>query len=134
MAEELNLSSRTISADFARRVEELSEQSPYACYQCGKCSAGCPFAEHMDLLPSQVLRFVQLGDASVLDATAPWVCASCLACQVRCPRGVDIARVMEAVRLIGLRAGGEKPELRRSSADGKIPQIAWVGVARKLVP
>jgi len=134
MAEELNLSSRTISADFARRVEELSAQSPYACYQCGKCSAGCPFAEHMDLLPSQVLRLVQLGDTAVLAATAPWVCASCLACQVRCPRGVDIARVMEAVRLIGLRAGDEKLDLRKSSADGKIPQIAWVGVARKLVP
>ncbi|HAF70546.1 TPA: heterodisulfide reductase [Candidatus Acetothermia bacterium] len=117
---------------FIRRVEELSGENLYACYQCGKCAAGCLFAEHMDLLPNQVLRLVQLGDESVLSSKAPWVCASCLACQVRCPKGVDIARVMEALRLLSLRRG--ETALWAKEIPAGVPQIALVGAARKLTP
>ncbi len=133
MADQVKLSKEVLSADFARRVEELSGQSPYRCYQCGKCSAGCPFAETMDLLPSQVLRLVQLGDERLLDARAPWSCASCLACEMRCPRGVDIAKVMEAVRLLSLRKG-ETPFAVKEAPCGSLPQIALVGVTRKMTP
>ncbi|MBC7318507.1 4Fe-4S dicluster domain-containing protein, partial [Candidatus Bipolaricaulota bacterium] len=106
-------------------------QNPFACYQCGKCSAGCLFAEHMDLLPNQVIRLVQLGDDSVLTAKAPWVCASCLACTVRCPKGVDIARIMEALRQLALRQGIKPVEVH---VDRAFPQIALVGAYRKLTP
>jgi len=125
----LVLSARTLHAPFARRVEELSGQNPYACYQCGKCSAGCLFADHMDALPNQVLRLVQLGDESVLDLNAPWACAACLACEVRCPRGVDIARTMEALRQLALRAGRQPAALR---LEPDHPQIALVGATRKV--
>lgn len=133
MADQVRLSKAALSADFARRVEELSGQSPYRCYQCGKCSAGCPFAESMDLLPNQVLRLVQIGDERVLDAGAPWSCASCLACEVRCPRGVDIAKVMEAVRLLSLRKG-RTPFAVDEAASRRLPQIALVGITRKMTP
>ncbi len=133
MAEQVRLSKEALSADFARRVEELSGQSPYRCYQCGKCAAGCPFADDMDLLPSQVLRLVQIGDEKVLEAKAPWSCASCLACEVRCPRGVDIARVMEAVRLLSLRKGNT-PLCTEDVAKMGLPQIALVGISRKMTP
>ncbi len=131
MAGELRLSRETLEAPFVRKVEELSQQNPYACYQCGKCSAGCLFAEHMDLLPNQVIRLVQLGDEAVLAAKAPWVCASCLACTVRCPKGVDIARVMEALRQLALRQGLSPV---RINLDRAYPQIALVGAYRKLTP
>jgi len=133
MAEQLRLAKAVLSAQFARRVEELSGQSPYRCYQCGKCSAGCPFADSMDMLPNQVLRLVQLGDEKVLETGAPWSCASCLACEVRCPRGVDIAKVMEAVRLLALRKG-ESPVTLGSVPAERLPQIAVVGVSRKMTP
>lgn len=131
MAGELSLSREGLLAPFVRKVQELSGQNPFACYQCGKCSAGCLFAEHMDLLPNQVIRLVQLGDDSVLTAKAPWVCASCLACTVRCPKGVDIARIMEALRQLALRQGIKPVEVH---VDRAFPQIALVGAYRKLTP
>lgn len=131
MAGELSLSRERLEAPFVRKVEELSGQNPYACYQCGKCSAGCLFSEHMDLLPNQVIRLVQLGDEAVLQATAPWVCASCLACSVRCPKGVDIARIMEALRQLALRQGLSPIRLH---LDREYPQIALVGAYRKVTP
>lgn len=85
----------------------------------------------MDLLPNQVIRLVQLGDESVLAAQAPWVCASCLACTVRCPKGVDVARVLEALRQLVLRRGIKPAEIH---LDRAFPQIALVGAYRKLTP
>lgn len=91
--------------DFVRRIEEISDQKLSDCYQCGRCTAGCPFARFMDAPPNQVIRFIQLGlKGDVEQATGPWFCAACLVCQTRCPRGVDIPRLMEAVRAIHLRA------------------------------
>ncbi len=91
--------------DFIRRIEEISNQKIYDCYQCGRCTAGCPFAKFMDVPPNQVIRFIQLGlKDDVLAVSGPWFCAACLVCQTRCPRGVDIPRLMEAIRMIHLRA------------------------------
>ncbi|MGQ9699830.1 MAG: 4Fe-4S dicluster domain-containing protein [Candidatus Bipolaricaulaceae bacterium] len=131
MAGELRLSRGSLGTPFVAKVEELSHQNLFSCYQCGKCSAGCLFADHMDLLPNQVIRLVQLGDESVLAAQAPWVCASCLACTVRCPKGVDVARIMEALRQLTLRKGVGPVEIR---LDRNFPQIALVGAYRKLAP
>ena len=95
----------TIDREFVRRIQEISDQKISDCYQCGRCTAGCPFAAFMDAPPSQVIRFKQLGmKDDVLKATGPWFCAACLVCQTRCPRGVDIPRLMEAVRTLHLRA------------------------------
>jgi len=115
------------------RVEELSGEHVFACYQCGMCSAGCPLTEEMDRLPSQVVRDLQLDDPTLLESNAMWVCASCLACEVRCPKGVDLAKLMEALRQIVLRRA-----LDNLSVDGmtreeirRLPQIALVASLRK---
>jgi len=76
------------------------------CYQCGKCTAGCPLAEGMDLMPREVIRFLQLGALDVvLDAKTPWICAQCDVCSSRCPQDVDICSTMRAVRLASKHAG-----------------------------
>jgi heterodisulfide reductase subunit C len=125
---------KTLTTERLReRVEELSGENVFACYQCGMCSSGCPLAEEMDRLPSSIIRGLQVDDPSVLESNAMWICASCLACEVRCPKGVDLAKLMEALRQLYLRKS-----LDRVSIDGMtreqirgLPQIALVASFRK---
>ncbi|HEY8909169.1 MAG TPA: 4Fe-4S dicluster domain-containing protein [Desulfosporosinus sp.] len=71
----------------------------HKCYQCGKCTAGCPMADSMDITPREVIRHLQLGLlAEVLRCEAVWVCASCHTCSARCPNEVDVAHLMEVLR------------------------------------
>ena len=90
---------------FLREVDKDSLQSVNLCYQCGKCSAGCPLASFMDILPNQVIRLVQLGVEDVLECKAIWLCASCETCTTRCPNGIDIAKVMDRLREMALKSG-----------------------------
>ena len=96
---------KNLTQAMQRNAEKIAEMEKRAgirlheCYQCGKCSAGCPMAESMDLMPRQVIRCLQLGlleDA--LSSKAPWICATCHTCSARCPHGVEISVIMETVR------------------------------------
>lgn len=82
-------------------VEAYSHQKIARCYQCGKCTASCPVAYAMDLTPRQVMRALQLGiEDELRKSSTMWICFYCITCSARCPREIDIARVMEALRLI----------------------------------
>jgi len=84
---------------FKSSIEAKSGAKYSACYQCGKCSAGCPAAYGMDLLPHQVMRQIQLNHKDkVLNSRTIWMCASCETCTTRCPKEVDIAKTMDALR------------------------------------
>ena len=119
---------------FIQRVSELSDQNVYKCYQCGRCSAGCPFAFEMDLLPNQIIRMVQMGQYDeVVKSKTLFLCASCFTCQARCPKGIDIARLMEAIRLIMDPKGEDQfgpGEIPTELAD-ELPQQVLVAVCRK---
>lgn len=118
---------------FLQKIETLSGENVFACYQCGMCSAGCPFAEQMDLLPNQIIRKLQLQDWSVVESNAMWICASCLSCQVRCPKGVDLSRLMEALRQLYLRKHMDRVSIDEMTPEEirRIPEIALVGSFRK---
>jgi heterodisulfide reductase subunit C len=122
-----------VRGPFVRQVEEISGQDLLACNQCGKCSAGCPVVAVMDILPSQVIRMAQLGMEEVLESDTIWICASCLTCVTRCPKGVDLPRLMEALRQIALRRGVAKLDLGALPPEllKEIPQLAIVGGFRK---
>jgi len=84
-------------------VESRSGTRVSACFQCHKCSTGCPIGPDMDLLSSQVMRLIQLGEEDELLASkAIWLCASCEACSTRCPQGIDVAAVMDALRIMAV--------------------------------
>ena len=122
------------NAFFKAKVRELSGENVDLCFQCGGCSSGCPMTGEMDLLPSTVIRFVQLGEGEVLGSRTIWVCSTCFNCEVRCPRGIDIANVMEALRQLMLRKKYDRVSL--DSLDPEelrgMPQIALISNLRKL--
>jgi heterodisulfide reductase subunit C len=90
---------------FSELVAQESGENFLACYQCQKCSAGCPVAYAMDVLPNQVIRMVQFGlKERVLRSNTIWVCASCYTCSVRCPNDIDIAKIMDTLRHIALKS------------------------------
>ncbi len=98
----LNLRERT----FARQIEQRLKVDVRRCYQCGRCTAGCPVAYAMDAAPHQVMRGIQLEQPDwVLGRNTYWICASCVTCSTRCPCEVDIARVMDGLRELALEAG-----------------------------
>src|SRR3990172_12582159 len=77
-----------------------------ACYQCKKCSSGCPLTFAMDLLPDRVIRLAILGqEEMLLQSRTIWVCSSCETCTTRCPNGIDIAGVMDWLKEEALRRG-----------------------------
>ena len=129
----IKLSAEQLGGAFVRQITEISGQNPLSCNQCGMCSAGCPVAFVMDRLPSQVLRMVQLGIEEVLEAETIWICASCQTCLSRCPRGVDLPRVMEALRQIALREHGDRilPTDLPDDLLANAPQLAIIGTLHK---
>ena len=122
---------KTASPEFLEETEAASGQKVRICYQCGKCSAGCPVGFAMDLLPNQVMRLIQLGlKDEALSCSTIWLCASCMTCMARCPKGVDLAKVMEALRLLSLRKNIDHVDILNIDA-GNLPQIAVVSNLRK---
>ncbi len=76
------------------------------CYQCQKCSAGCPVAFAMDYRPNQIMQMISLGmKEKLLASKTIWVCASCYTCTTRCPNDIDIAGVMDWLRQQTMKAG-----------------------------
>ncbi len=123
-----------VRSPLGQKVEKISGQNVYSCYQCGKCSAGCPMITVMDIMPNQAIKMIQMGDESVMDSKTMWVCASCYTCTVRCPRDIDIAAIMEALRLIFLRKNENKVEPSKIPIEElqELPQIALVCNFRKM--
>jgi len=100
----LALSTNQKTQKFVEEVIKISGQNIWSCYQCGKCAAGCPVCQEMDYAPNQIIRFLQLGLwESVLSTNTIWLCAGCHTCSIRCPQMIELAKVMEAVRIIAQR-------------------------------
>jgi|SRR5450631_652110 len=91
-----------VARSLAARLEREGEVSVADCYQCGKCTAGCPAAEEMDIAPSQLLRLLQTEspqhEKRALTSMAIWMCIGCETCVTRCPQEVDLPRTMDFLR------------------------------------
>ncbi len=96
-------SSKTLSC---KQIAERSGEKISTCYQCQKCTNGCPMTFAMDIAPHRVMHSLQLGLADeVLNSDTIWVCASCETCTTRCPNDIDIAHVMDTLRQLSTARG-----------------------------
>jgi heterodisulfide reductase subunit C len=101
------------TSPFLRELERRSGTPVSACFQCHKCSTGCPIGPEMDLLSSQVMRMIHLGqERAVLESEGIWLCASCAACTTRCPMEIDIAAVMDTLRIMAVERKVDLPNAR----------------------
>jgi len=101
----------TIKPDLAQRIQDELGQNVYLCYQCVKCTSGCPVAEFFDWQPNQIMRALQLGQEDIaLESQTPWLCAACQVCTTRCPQDLNINAIMEFLTREAL-ARGIKPQI-----------------------
>ena len=100
----------TIDSGLAQRIMDELGVNVYLCYQCVKCTSGCPVSEFFDWQPNQVMRALQLGQEDIaLESQTPWLCASCQTCSTRCPQGLDITAIMEFLTREALERGIKPP-------------------------
>jgi heterodisulfide reductase subunit C2 len=100
----------------ADKVCEATGESVANCYQCGKCSGGCPLADEMDYSPNQILRMLQLGlpelEQKAVGSMTIWLCLTCGQCLARCPKEVDLPKIMDYLREEALRRGTVNPNAK----------------------
>jgi heterodisulfide reductase subunit C len=122
-------------------VEALSGIKVSACYQCKKCSNGCPVVYAMDFQPNRLIRMIQLGlKEDVLRSATIWVCASCETCSTRCPNDIEIAALMDHLRQASIREGKVEKEkntpifhqtfLSSIRRNGRVHELMMIGEYR----
>ena len=91
---------------FLEEVKKRSGENLSLCYQCLKCTAGCPTAPYMDIRPNHIIRMIQMGmKKEVLGSSSIWLCVSCETCGTRCPNEIDIGVLMDALREMSVEEG-----------------------------
>ena len=121
--------------DWTQRIQEISGVNPRKCMKCGKCTATCPAYDQMEYHPHQFVDMVQTGRVEELMASKGiYTCLSCFACVERCPRNVEPANLIEAVRLAVIRQQGgnhTKPDQIPGLLEEGLPQQAITSALRK---
>jgi heterodisulfide reductase subunit D len=113
----------TLSTDVAKFIREECGENVYLCYQCERCSSGCPTVPAMRYRPAQMMRLAQFGLEDLLATDASiWRCLTCDTCTAHCPHNLSVRRLVEVMRqhvmqerylAEGLDALGEDEALRK---------------------
>ena len=121
--------------NLTQEVVRISGSNPKKCMKCGKCSATCPAYDEMDFHPHQFVDMVMNGRIEELvNSRGIYNCLSCFACMERCPRSVEPARLIEAVRVAVIRQKENnhlKPDAIPGLLDEELPQQAITSALRK---
>jgi len=98
-------------ADIRGLIEEMTGVDIGVCYQCKKCSNGCPVSTLVEMPPSEIIRRLHFGmGESLLDSEMIWTCAGCATCSKRCPMGVDVAAVIDALKALSETMNAKAPK------------------------
>ena len=123
------------SENLKEQVLRMSGVNPSKCMRCGKCSGTCPSYDEMEYHPHQFVYMVENGDIETLmKSDSVYKCLSCFACVDRCPRGVEPAKRVEALRLCVIRQKGKNHMTADdipAVLDDEMPQQALVSAMRK---
>lgn len=116
-------------------LKRISGVNPRKCMKCGKCTATCPAYDEMEYHPHQFVDMVETGRIEeLMNSKGIYLCLSCFACVERCPRSVEPAALIEAVRLAVIRKQGGnhmKPDQIPGLLDEELPQQAITSALRK---
>ena len=128
--------SPTLAEPLSKSVLDDIGENIFRCYQCVKCTSGCPLADQFDITPNQVMRSLQLNDTSVLESKAIWLCASCQTCASRCPQDINVTGVMDTLRIEAVKRGVEPavPDVQKFhwlfvqfiQRLGRVPELLFV--------
>ena len=117
------------------QILRMSGVNPLKCMRCGKCSGTCPSYYEMEYHPHQFVYMVENGEIDkLMQSESIYKCLSCMACVDRCPRGVEPAKIVEAVRLAVIRQKGANHMTANDipeKLDDDIPQQALMSAMRK---
>jgi len=103
---ETALNREKVGSSFLEEAEKRSGENLSLCYQCLKCTAGCPTAPYMDIRPNSLIRMIQMGmKKEVLESGAIWFCVYCQTCGTRCPNEIHIGILMDALREMAMEEG-----------------------------
>ncbi|MFC2160706.1 4Fe-4S dicluster domain-containing protein [Acidobacteriota bacterium] len=119
-------------------MDKKSGEYVSSCYQCKSCSSGCPVGFAMDYLPNQIVHMIRMGQKEeVLKSNSIWVCASCETCTTRCPNDIDVAKIMDSLRMAsrksGLKKGDKRPAAFHTSVlamiktTGRVYELGMTG-------
>ena len=121
--------------NLTEQIQRIAGVNPRKCMKCGKCTATCPAFDVMEYHPHQFVNMVENGKVEeLMNSKGIWTCLSCMACIERCPRNVQPARVIEAIRVAVARQQGMdhlKPEQIPGLLDEELPQQAITSAFRK---
>jgi len=117
------------------QILRTSGVNPLKCMRCGKCSGTCPSYDEMEYHPHQFVYMVETGDIEpLMESKSLYKCLTCFACVDRCPRNVEPAKLVEAVRLMVIRKQGQnhmKPDDIPAQVDEDTPQQLLMSALRK---
>ena len=117
------------------QILRTSGVNPSKCMRCGKCSGTCPYYDEMEYHPHQFVYMVENGDIEpLMESKSLYKCLTCFACVDRCPRNVEPAKLVEAVRLMVVRQQGQnhlKPDDIPAQVDEDTPQQLLMSALRK---
>ena len=130
----IKISDKTYDPEFVKKLEEISGENFHKCMQCGTCTGACPMEEQMDTPPRRIVLLSHWGlKDKVTDSNTVWLCATCQTCYAQCPRGLELPKLMEAIRQYMLRTNENYVEPGDISEEvlEDLPQIAMVSCFRK---
>jgi len=117
-----------ISPQLAQQVEAAAGARLTLCFQCQKCTSGCPIAAGTDIKPHELVRLVQLGERDlVLSSRMIWECTSCQTCVTRCPQAVELPAIIDALRRLSR-------DSRKVNPDTAVPVFndIFLGAVRQM--